>query len=45
MTIEFEFTRAGDQIAEIDISYVCVSSSEHTPQPIPERIRAVLEGE
>ena len=45
MTIEFEFTRSGEAIAEIEISYVCVSSTEHTPQPIPDSIRTVLEGD
>ena len=45
LTMEFDFTRAGEQIAEIEISYVCVDSAEHTAQPIPDQLRAVLEGE
>ena len=45
MTIEFEFTRSGEAIAEIEISYVCVSSTEHTPQPIPDSIRTVHDGD
>jgi acyl-CoA thioester hydrolase len=45
LTMEFEFTRAGEQIAEIEISYVCVDSEEHTAQPIPEQVRSVLEGD
>lgn len=45
LTMEFEFVRGEDQIAEIEISYVCVNSTEHTAQPIPEQIRSVLEGD
>ncbi|MBN8870188.1 MAG: acyl-CoA thioesterase [Solirubrobacterales bacterium] len=45
LTLEFDFTRAGEQIAEIEISYVCVDSEQHTAQPIPEQIRSVLEGD
>ena len=45
LTMEFEFTREGEAIAEIEISYVCVDSEQHTPQPIPEQIRSVLEGD
>jgi acyl-CoA thioester hydrolase len=45
LSLEFDFTRAGEQIAEIEISYVCVDSEQHTAQPIPDQIRAVLEGE
>jgi acyl-CoA thioester hydrolase len=45
LTLEFDFTRAGEQIAEIEISYVCVDSEQHTAQPIPDQIRSVLEGE
>ena len=45
LTLEFEFIRAEESIAEIEISYVCVDSREHTAQPIPDRIRAILAGE
>ena len=45
LALEFGFIREGEPIAEIDVSYVCVDSREHTAQPIPERIRAVLAGE
>ena len=44
LTMEFEFTREGEVVAEIEISYVCVDSEQHTPQPIPDEVRAVLEG-
>lgn len=44
LTMEFEFTRGGEQIAEIEISYVCVDSQEHTAQPIPDHVLTVLEG-
>jgi acyl-CoA thioester hydrolase len=43
-SMEFDFTREGEQIAEIEISYVCVDSREHTAQPIPEELRTVLAG-
>ncbi|MCB0856484.1 MAG: acyl-CoA thioesterase [Solirubrobacterales bacterium] len=45
LTMEFGFIRGDDPIAEIEISYVCVDSTEHTPQPIPEQVRSVLEGD
>ena len=45
LSMEFDFARGGEQIAEIEISYVCVDSKEHTAQPIPDELRAVLEGD
>jgi len=44
LTMEFEFTREGEQIAEIGVSYVCIEKEGHTPSPIPEEISAILEG-
>jgi len=45
LALEFSFTREEEHLAEIEISYVCVDSEQHTPQPIPDQIRMVLEGE
>lgn len=44
LTMEFEFTRDGDPIADITISYVCIEKASHAPHPIPEDISDVLEG-
>ncbi len=44
LTMEFNFSREEEQIAEIEISYVCVDSEGHNAQPLPEQIRSVLEG-
>lgn len=45
LAMEFSFVRGGDLIAEIEISYVCVDSAQHTAQPIPDSILAVLDDE
>jgi len=43
LSMEFEFTRDGDLIAEIAISYVCIETRSQAPQVIPDRFRTVLE--
>lgn len=45
LTMEFEFTREGELIAEITIAYVCIEKASQEPQVIPEPISSVLEGE
>jgi acyl-CoA thioester hydrolase len=42
LTIDFDFRRQGDPVAEVKISYVCVDSTEHGPRPIPEEILVAL---
>lgn len=44
MTMEFEYTRGEELVAEITISYVCIETESQTPQVIPEQFRSVLEG-
>lgn len=45
LSMEFEFTRDGEQIAEISIAYVCIEKSSQIPHLIPESISSVLEGD
>lgn len=44
LTMEFEYTRDEELVAEITISYVCIETESQTPQIIPEHFRSVLEG-
>lgn len=44
LSLDFEFVREEELVAEIGISYVCIESGTQTPQVIPDRFRDVLQG-
>lgn len=44
LSMDFEFTRDGDLIAEISVAYVCIDKETQEPQVIPEPISTILEG-
>lgn len=44
LTMDFEFAREDEQIAEITTSYVCIETASQAPQVIPDQFRSVLEG-
>ena len=45
LSMEFEFTRGEELIAEISIAYVCIGKATQQPQVIPEQISSILEGQ
>ncbi len=44
LSMDYEFTREEELVAEITISYVCIETASQTPQVIPDQFRSVLEG-
>lgn len=45
LSMDFEFIREGETVAEISISYVCIETASQAPQVIPEKFRSVLSGD
>ena len=44
LSVDFEFKREGELIAEISIAYVCIHTESQAPHQIPDEISSVLEG-